>query len=65
MLLTGMGRDGARGLLEMRATGAPTVAQDEESCVVYGMPREAVALGAVDRGTPLSGIAETILSLAQ
>jgi two-component system chemotaxis response regulator CheB len=45
-LLTGMGRDGAHGLLRMRARGAATYAQDEASCVVYGMPREAALLGA-------------------
>ena len=49
VIMTGMGDDGARGLLEMRKAGAHTVAQDEESCVVYGMPKEAVALGAAER----------------
>ncbi|WP_436531454.1 protein-glutamate methylesterase/protein-glutamine glutaminase [Actinoplanes sp. HUAS TT8] len=60
VIMTGMGDDGARGLLEMHKAGAYTVAQDEATCVVYGMPREAVALGAVDRETPLSTIAEVI-----
>ncbi|KUL41407.1 protein-glutamate methylesterase/protein-glutamine glutaminase [Actinoplanes awajinensis] len=60
VIMTGMGDDGARGLLEMHKAGAFTVAQDEATCVVYGMPREAVALGAVDRETPLSTIAEVI-----
>ncbi len=60
VIMTGMGDDGARGLLEMHKAGAYTVAQDEATCVVYGMPREAVALGAVDRETPLSSIAEVI-----
>lgn len=64
VLLTGMGSDGARGLLEMRKAGASTVAQDEASCVVYGMPREAVALGAAERVSPLSRVAETILELS-
>lgn len=53
MIMTGMGDDGARGLLEMKQAGAYTVAQDEASCVVYGMPREAVALGGVDKVLPL------------
>ncbi|BCY10193.1 chemotaxis response regulator protein-glutamate methylesterase [Actinoplanes sp. L3-i22] len=60
VIMTGMGDDGARGLLEMHKAGAYTVAQDEATCVVHGMPREAVALGAVDRETPLSSIAEVI-----
>jgi two-component system, chemotaxis family, protein-glutamate methylesterase/glutaminase len=60
VIMTGMGDDGARGLLEMRKAGAYTVAQDEATCVVHGMPREAVDLGAVDRETPLRQIAEVI-----
>ncbi|MEV4641785.1 chemotaxis response regulator protein-glutamate methylesterase [Actinoplanes sp. NPDC049548] len=60
VIMTGMGDDGARGLLEMRRAGAFTVAQDEATCVVHGMPREAVALGAVDRESPLGSIAEVI-----
>jgi two-component system, chemotaxis family, protein-glutamate methylesterase/glutaminase len=60
VIMTGMGDDGARGLLEMRRAGAYTVAQDEATCVVHGMPREAVALGAVDRESSLSLIAEVI-----
>jgi two-component system, chemotaxis family, protein-glutamate methylesterase/glutaminase len=60
VIMTGMGDDGARGLLEMHKAGAYTVAQDEATCVVHGMPREAVALGAVDRETPLLQIAEVI-----
>ena len=63
VLLTGMGKDGARGLLEMRKAGASTIAQDEATSVVYGMPREAAALGAVERVTPLPRIAESILEL--
>jgi two-component system chemotaxis response regulator CheB len=55
-LLTGMGRDGAAGLLEIRRAGGFTIAQDEESCVVYGMPREAALLGAACRMLPLSQI---------
>lgn len=55
-LLTGMGRDGASGLLEVRRAGGSTIAQDEASCVVYGMPREAVLLGAAERVLPLQQI---------
>jgi len=60
MLLTGMGADGARGLLEMRGAGAWTVAQDEASCVVYGMPRAAAELGAACAVLPLSAMAGVI-----
>ncbi|MGI5176410.1 protein-glutamate methylesterase/protein-glutamine glutaminase [Dactylosporangium sp. CA-152071] len=62
VIMTGMGDDGARGLLEMRTAGALTVAQDEATCVVHGMPKEAVRLGAVDREVPLTAIAEVIRS---
>ena len=55
-LLTGMGDDGARGLLEMHNGGAETAAQDEASCVVFGMPREAIRLGAADHVLPLQAI---------
>jgi two-component system chemotaxis response regulator CheB len=54
VIMTGMGDDGARGLLEMRQAGAHTLAQDEDSCVVFGMPREAIKLGAAERVVPLS-----------
>ncbi len=64
IILTGMGDDGAKGLLEMRQAGSLTVAQDEESCVVFGMPREAVTLGAVDKVLPLCRIAGEIASSA-
>ncbi|GIJ70092.1 protein-glutamate methylesterase/protein-glutamine glutaminase [Virgisporangium ochraceum] len=60
VIMTGMGDDGARGLLEMRRAGAATVAQDEATCVVYGMPKEAVQLGAVEQQAPLDSIAEVI-----
>jgi two-component system, chemotaxis family, protein-glutamate methylesterase/glutaminase len=60
VLLTGMGSDGAQGLLKMRAAGAHTIAQDEASCVVYGMPREAVELGAAAQVLPLNAIAEAM-----
>src|SRR6185312_15000520 len=56
VLLTGMGADGARGMLALKQTGAATIAQDEASSVVYGMPREAVRIGAADTVAPLSGI---------
>ncbi|HEV6968789.1 chemotaxis response regulator protein-glutamate methylesterase [Roseateles sp.] len=61
VLMTGMGDDGARGLLAMREAGALTLAQDEASCVVYGMPKEAVKLGAADRSIPLAAIAAEIV----
>jgi two-component system chemotaxis response regulator CheB len=55
-----MGDDGARGLLEMREAGARTIAQDEASCVVFGMPREAIKLGAAERVLPLDRIPEAM-----
>jgi len=61
VLLTGMGADGAQGMLTMRNAGARTIAQDEKSCVVYGMPREAVKLNAVDHVLPLSSIPASIV----
>ncbi len=61
-ILTGMGRDGADGLLAMRQAGAFTVGQDKDSCVVYGMPMEAYKIGAVQVQAPLNKIAEIILS---
>lgn len=61
VIMTGMGDDGAAGLLEMRKAGARTVAQDEQSCVVYGMPKEAVKRGAVEKTVPLSAIDKEIL----
>ncbi|BDU75543.1 protein-glutamate methylesterase/protein-glutamine glutaminase [Mesoterricola sediminis] len=60
VIMTGMGDDGARGLLEMRQAGAQTFAQDEESCVVFGMPKEAIRMGAADRVVSLSQIPELI-----
>lgn len=62
VILTGMGGDGATGLLAMKQAGAATVAQDEASCVVFGMPKEAVKLGAVDRVLPLSRIPSTLVA---
>ena len=61
VLLTGMGADGAQGLLGMRQAGAKTIAQDEATCVVYGMPREAVRLGAVEHLLPLTDIPAAII----
>jgi len=63
IIMTGMGDDGARGLLEMRRAGAVTVAQDEASCVVFGMPKEAIALGAAEKIVPLADIPFQILRL--
>lgn len=61
IILTGMGDDGAHGLKDMHDTGALTIAQDEASCVVYGMPKEAVKLGAIDGILPLSAIPQLIM----
>ncbi|CAN5382449.1 chemotaxis response regulator protein-glutamate methylesterase [soil metagenome] len=63
-ILTGMGRDGAQGLLAMRKAGARTLGQDEQSCVVYGMPRTAFELGSVEKQVSLSSMGQTILDLA-
>jgi len=65
VLLTGMGDDGARGLLELREAGAATIAQDEASCVVFGMPSEAIKLGAASRVLPLSHMASEICALGR
>jgi len=62
IIMTGMGSDGATGLLNMKESGAKTIAQDEDSCVVFGMPKEAIKLGAADRIVPLNKIPENILS---
>lgn len=62
VMLTGMGKDGAAGMLEMHQAGAYNLAQDEASCVVYGMPKEAVSVGAVDEIVPLREIAKKVLS---
>ena len=61
VIMTGMGDDGARGMLEMKNAGASTIAQDEASCVVFGMPHEAIKRGAVDRVLPLEAIACAVL----
>jgi two-component system chemotaxis response regulator CheB len=64
VILTGMGRDGAGGLYEMKSLGAATLAQDEETSVVFGMPKEAIAAGGVDEVVPLDRMARTILERA-
>ncbi|WP_322994672.1 chemotaxis response regulator protein-glutamate methylesterase [Castellaniella sp.] len=64
VILTGMGKDGAQGLLAMRQAGARTFAQDEASCVVFGMPREALLIGAAEEAVPLDEISERILKSA-
>jgi two-component system chemotaxis response regulator CheB len=61
ILLTGMGDDGAKGLLEMKQAGAKTIAQDEKSSVVFGMPKEAIVLHAVDKILPLTDIAGYVM----
>jgi two-component system chemotaxis response regulator CheB len=61
VIMTGMGDDGARGMKELHDLGAPTIGQDESSCVVYGMPQEAKKLGAIDTEVPLPKIAQEVL----
>jgi two-component system chemotaxis response regulator CheB len=61
IIMTGMGDDGAQGLLEMRQAGAATLAQDEASCIVFGMPREAIARGAAERVVSLAALAGEII----
>jgi len=58
-----MGDDGAKGMAEMKEAGAQTIAQDEKSCVVFGMPNEAIKLGAVDKVLPLESIAPEMLKI--
>jgi two-component system, chemotaxis family, protein-glutamate methylesterase/glutaminase len=65
VMLTGMGGDGADAMLEMSQQGAHTIAQDEASCVVFGMPRQAIAAGGVREVTPLAEIAQRLAALAQ
>ncbi|OGT03468.1 MAG: chemotaxis protein CheB [Gallionellales bacterium RBG_16_57_15] len=62
VMLTGMGKDGAAAMLEMHQAGSYNFAQDETSCVVFGMPREAIAIGAVDEVVPLDKMAERVLA---
>jgi two-component system chemotaxis response regulator CheB len=65
IIMTGMGADGAKGMLMMKEAGARTIAQDEVSCVVFGMPKEAIKLGAVDRIIPIDLIPQEIIRLIQ
>jgi two-component system chemotaxis response regulator CheB len=65
VIMTGMGDDGARGMLEMKQAGAFNIAQDEASCVVFGMPAEAIKTGAVDRVMPLDHIGSEVVRLCQ
>jgi two-component system chemotaxis response regulator CheB len=63
VILTGMGRDGAEGLLAMRGAGAATLGQNEASCLIYGMPKAAFELGAIEKQVPLNRIASEILRI--
>lgn len=65
VILTGMGRDGANGMLELRQSGAYNIAQDEASCVVFGMPKEAIANGSTHEVLPLTAIASRLVALAK
>lgn len=65
IIMTGMGDDGARGMLELHNTGAKTIGQNERSCVVYGMPKEAMKIGAVDQEFDLADIPKVIMSYAR
>jgi two-component system, chemotaxis family, protein-glutamate methylesterase/glutaminase len=65
VILTGMGDDGARGMLEMKQAGAMTIAQNEATCVVFGMPNEAIKRSAVDKVLPLEAVARTIIADAR
>ncbi len=64
-ILTGMGSDGAKGLLNMRHSGAHAIAQDEAAPVVFGMPKEAIELGAVEKVLPLSNIAKAFVDFVR
>ncbi len=63
VILTGMGADGAQGILRMKEAGGKTIAQDEASCVVFGMPKEAIKLGAIDRVVPLDRVSQEVIRL--
>lgn len=62
VVLTGMGADGAKGLFEMKNSGAHTFVQNEQTSVVFGMPKEAIKIGAADEVLPLSGIAQSVIN---
>ena len=62
--MTGMGDDGAKGMLELKEAGAFNIAQDEQTCVVFGMPAEAIRLSAVDRVLPLGAIAPEVVRVS-
>lgn len=64
VIMTGMGDDGAKGMLEMKTAGAKTLAQDEKTCVVFGMPQEAIKLGGVDKVLPLEKLAAEVMRLS-
>jgi len=65
VILTGMGADGAKGLLAMKESGAYTLAQNEESCVVFGMPKEAIKMGAADKIVGLADVSRSIILALQ
>jgi len=65
IILTGMGADGAAGLLQMKEAGARTIAQNEASCVVFGMPKEAIKLGAVEKVINIRSVAKTALDMIE
>ena len=65
VILTGMGSDGASGLLNMRKAGSHTIAQNKESCIVFGMPKEAIEKGGAERIVHLNRIAQTLINFAQ
>jgi two-component system chemotaxis response regulator CheB len=65
VIMTGMGDDGAHGMLEMKKSGSYNIAQDEDSCVVFGMPKEAIKMGAVDKVAPLEQIADLVIKLGK
>jgi two-component system chemotaxis response regulator CheB len=65
VIMTGMGDDGSKGMIEMKEAGAFNIAQDEQSCVVFGMPKEAIKLGAVEKVLPIESIADMVLGKCQ
>jgi two-component system chemotaxis response regulator CheB len=62
VILTGMGKDGAQGMLRMRDAGAYNLAQDEQSCIVFGMPKEAIAAGGVHEVVPLQSMSQRVMA---